>query len=60
MYYPRQGSGPAIVGIGFVADQNRDGLWDASFWDTTGDGEIDMVGSHPDGDLMPSGYTPAS
>jgi hypothetical protein len=36
MYYPRLGSGAGIVGIGFVVDENRDGLWDASFWDTTG------------------------
>jgi hypothetical protein len=45
---------------GFVVDEDRDGAWDVSYWDTTGDGEMNLEGSHPDGNLMPSGYAPAS
>jgi S1-C subfamily serine protease len=45
---------------GFVVDEDRDGAWDKSYWDTTGDGEMNLEGSHPDGNLMPSGYAPAA
>ena len=58
-----QGHGGVILELcddrsGSLAD--RDGTWDVSYWDTTGDGEMNLEGSHPDGNLMPSGYAPAS
>jgi hypothetical protein len=66
---PDKGSEPALFVYddeqngepnGVVFDQDRDGTWDVSYWDTTGDGEMNLEGSHPDGNLMPSGYAPAS
>ena len=44
---------------GVILDTDRDGHWDISYWDTTGDGEHDLVGRHPDGKIMPSSYEPA-
>ncbi len=41
---------------GVVSDLNRDGVWDTSIWDTTGDGEADTEGLHADGGIDPSGY----
>jgi hypothetical protein len=43
---------------GVVVDNDRDGNWDISYWDTTGDGERNMIGNHPDGKMMPSSLEP--
>ena len=32
--------------------------WDVSYWDTNYDGTWDMVGFHPDGEILPSSYEP--
>jgi S1-C subfamily serine protease len=45
---------------GYVFDENRDGMWNISYWDTTGDGEMDTQGNHPDGELFPSEYVEIS
>jgi S1-C subfamily serine protease len=39
-----------------VQDRNRDGKWDISFHDVDFNGQIDLVGSHPDGKLAASRY----
>ena len=39
-----------------VFDEDRDGKWDYSLWDTDLDGKPDMKGIHPDGKLQPSRY----
>jgi len=44
---------------GYVLDNDRDGSWDISYWDTTGDGESDMIGHHPDGKITPSNFEPS-
>ena len=44
---------------GYVLDNDRDGSWDISYWDTTGDGEGDMIGHHPDGKITPSSFEPS-
>lgn len=41
----------------WVYDEDRDGKWDISFWETKFDGTIDVVGFHPDGELEPTSYT---
>lgn len=38
----------------WILDENRDGKWDISYWDTDFDGKPDMVGHHPDGGLKPT------
>jgi len=43
---------------GVVLDNDRDGHWDVSYWDTDYDGTTDLVGYHPDGDFEPSEYGP--
>jgi hypothetical protein len=46
---------------GVVVDENRDGRWDISLYDTDEDGEPETVGYHDDGSLRPvrlGRYTP--
>ena len=45
---------------GYVYDQNRDGMWDISYWDNTVDGDMDTQGNHQDCDLFPSEYVEIS
>lgn len=39
-----------------VLDLDRDKKWDISYHDTNFDGIPDLVGKHPDGNIMPSSY----
>ena len=39
-----------------IVDFDNNGTWDESYWDVDGDGEIDLVGYHDDGELEPSRY----
>jgi hypothetical protein len=39
-----------------VDDFNRDGLWDVSFYDTHFNGHVDLVGFHPDGNIIASRF----
>lgn len=39
-----------------VEDLDRDGRWDISYHDVYFDGVIDLVGYHPDGDIVASRY----
>ncbi len=43
---------------GMIVSKARDGHWDISYWDTTGNGKWDTIGYHPDGKLVPSSYGP--
>ncbi len=43
---------------GMVLSNHRDGHWDISYWDTKGTGKWDMIGHHPDGEIIPSSYEP--
>jgi S1-C subfamily serine protease len=38
----------------WIYDNDRDGKWDVSFWETKFDGKVDVVGYHPDGKLKPT------
>jgi S1-C subfamily serine protease len=39
-----------------VLDKDRDGKWDISFYDINGDGKPDLVGHHPDGEIVASSF----
>ena len=41
-----------------ILDNDIDGSWDISYWDTTGDRKYDMIGHHPDGKILPSSLEP--
>lgn len=41
---------------GVVYDEDRDEKWDFSLWDTDGDGEADVEGIHPNGDVRPVSF----
>ena len=43
---------------GIIFSLHRDGKWNISYWDTTGSGKWNVVGYHPDGELVPTSYGP--
>jgi S1-C subfamily serine protease len=41
---------------GTIIDKGSDGHWNYSFWDADFDGEFDLEGIHPDGEINPSSF----
>jgi len=39
-----------------IVDFDNNGKWDESYWDIDGDGKIDLIGYHDNGELDPSRY----
>ena len=63
IYYPDEKGGDTIIDHddnedgsidGTIVDEGSDSVWDYSLWDSDFDGNWDLEGIHPDGEINPS------
>jgi len=63
IYYPDEKDGDTIIDHddnedgsidGTIVDEGSDSVWDYSLWDSDFDGNWDLEGIHPDGEINPS------